>query len=100
MLLIEIFFFKDIYFFGFLIVMFFFKRKDYFNKFLNVNIIEFVNWLVKWVMKGFFLKVIFINNNNKYVLKFEGFVKIWYEIWWYVLNLISYINDRMVYVKG
>lgn len=62
-----------------------------------------LNLLIDWLnglWKFFFLKVIFINNNNEYVLKFEGFVKIWYEIWWYVLNLISYINDRMVYVKG
>lgn len=43
LLLIEIFFLKDIYFFGFLTVMSFFKRKDYPNKLLNVNIIEFVN---------------------------------------------------------
>lgn len=100
LLLIEIFFLKDIYFFSFLTVMSFFKRKNYPNKLLNVNIIEFVNWLVKWVMKGFFLKVTSTNNNNKYVLKFEGLVKIWHEIWRYVLNLTSYTNDRMVYVKG
>lgn len=43
LLLIEIFFLKDIYFFGFLTVMSYFKRKDYPNKLLNVNIIEFVN---------------------------------------------------------
>lgn len=61
-----------------------------------------LNLLIDWLngLWKVFLKVIFINNNNEYVLKFEGFVKIWYEIWWYVLNLISYINDRMVYVKG
>lgn len=43
LLLIEIFFLKDIYFFVFSTVMSFFKRKNYPNKLLNVNIIEFVN---------------------------------------------------------